>query len=71
MNGKECNGECVLVVWHGVFSVSVFVIRLADMDGQAVLDAQQTGLLPFTPLMKPPIGVDADEWLHPCIHPIM
>ncbi len=47
------------------------VIRLADMDGQAVLDAQQTGLLPFTPLMKPPVGVDADEWLHPCIHPIM
>ena len=43
------------------------VIRLADMDGQAVLDAQPTGLLPFTPLMKPPVGVDADEWLHRCI----
>ena len=43
------------------------VIRLANMDGQAVLDAQPTGLLPFTPLMKPPVGVDADEWLHRCI----
>ena len=43
------------------------VIRLADMDGQAVLDAQPTGLLPFTPLMKPPVSVDADEWLHRCI----
>ena len=32
------------------------VIRLAEMDGQAVLDAQPTGLLPFTPLMKPPVG---------------
>ena len=43
------------------------VIRLAEMDGQAVLDAQPTGLLPFTPLMKPPLGVDADEWLQRCI----
>ena len=43
------------------------VIRLAEMDGQAVLDAQPTGLLPFTPLMKPPVDVDADEWLQRCI----
>ena len=43
------------------------VIRLADMDGQAVLDAQPNGLLPFTPLMKPPVGVDADAWLRRCI----
>ena len=46
------------------------VIRLADLDGQAVLDAKPTGLLPFTPLMKPPVGVAEDEWLRRCIQTV-
>ena len=43
------------------------VIRLADLDGQAVLDAKHPGLLPFTPLMKPPVDVNESEWLRRCI----
>ena len=43
------------------------VVRLADMDGQQVLDAKVTGLIPFTPLMKRPADVDEAEWLRRCI----
>ena len=43
------------------------VIRLADLDGQAVLDAKHPGLLPFTPLMQPPVDVNESEWLRRCI----
>ncbi len=43
------------------------VIRLADLDGQAVLDAKHPGLLPFTPLMQPPADVNESEWLRRCI----
>ena len=43
------------------------VVRLADMDGQQILDAKTTGLIPFTPLMKRPADVDKDEWLRRCI----
>ena len=43
------------------------IVRLADMDGQQILDAKTTGLIPFTPLMKRPADVDKDEWLRRCI----
>ena len=43
------------------------VVRLADMDGQQVLDAKVTGLIPFTPLMKRPADVDEAAWLRRCI----
>ncbi len=43
------------------------VVRLAEMDGQPILDAKTTGLIPFTPLMKRPADVDKDEWLRRCI----
>ena len=43
------------------------VLRLIDMDGQAVLDSNAVGLLPFTPLMKRPVGVDAEAWLRRCV----
>ena len=43
------------------------VLRLIEMEGEQVLDTKPTGLLPFTPLMKRPIGVDAEEWLRRCV----
>ncbi len=43
------------------------VIRLIDIDGQTILDMQAPGLLPFTPLMKPPAGMDIDQWVQECI----
>ena len=44
------------------------VIRLIEIEGERVLNARQSGLIPFTPLMKPPEGVASDAWLHQCIH---
>ena len=43
------------------------VIRLIEIDGQAVLEMQTPGLLPFTPLMKPPTGIDIERWVQACV----
>ncbi len=44
------------------------VIRLIEIEGQPILNAGLSGLIPFTPLMKPPEGMASDVWLHQCIH---
>ena len=44
------------------------VIRLIEIEGQRILNAGHSGLIPFTPLMKPPEGMASDAWLHQCIH---
>ena len=44
------------------------VIRLIEIEGEHVLESGQSGLIPFTPLMKPPEGMASDAWLHQCIH---
>ncbi len=43
------------------------VIRLADLEGELFLDAVSVGLLPFTPLMKPPEGMNTEAWLQKCV----
>ncbi len=43
------------------------VVRLADLEGEPFLDATSIGLLPFTPLMKPPEGTDTETWLRRCV----
>ena len=44
------------------------VIRLIEIEGEAVLEMQAPGLLPFTPLMKPPAGVDLEQWVQECVN---
>ncbi len=44
------------------------VIRLSELDGQRMLDAEHSGLIPFAPLMQQPAGVDAEAWLRQCVH---
>ena len=44
------------------------VIRLIKIEGQHILDEGHSGLIPFTPLMKPPEGMAPDAWLHQCLH---
>ena len=44
------------------------VIRLIEIEGQPILSARHSGLIPFTPLMKPPEGMASDAWLRQCIH---
>ena len=43
------------------------IFRLIELEGQAILDAESTGLIPFTPLMKPPVGVEDNQWLRRCV----
>ncbi len=43
------------------------VIRLIEIDGQAILETQAPGILPFTPLMNPPTGMAPEQWLQECI----
>ena len=43
------------------------VLRLVDLEGEAFLDASSVGLLPFTPLMKPPAGMGTEAWLQKCV----
>ena len=44
------------------------VIRLIEIEGQPILSAGHSGLIPFTPLMKPPEGMASEAWLQQCIH---
>ena len=43
------------------------VIRLADLEGESFLSTTSVGLLPFIPLMKPPVGLNAEAWLQKCV----
>ena len=44
------------------------VIKLIEIEGQSILEVQTPGLLPFTPLMKPPGDIDPNRWLERCIN---
>ena len=57
------------IAGHRVW-VEYEVIRLAELEGQAILDAQLPGLLPFTPLMRRPADVSGDAWLQQCIEAV-
>ena len=43
------------------------VIRLSEVEGQAILDSEQVGLYPFASLMKRPEGTDSEAWFQQCI----
>ncbi len=38
-----------------------------ELEGQSFLDASSVGLLPFTPLMRPPVGMTAATWIERCV----
>ena len=49
------------------YRFSYKVIRLIEIEGQTILEAQTPGLLPFTPLMKPPDDMPLEQWVQQCI----
>ena len=54
--------------WNGYdYQLNYKVIRLIEIEGQSILEAQMPGLLPFTPLMKPPEKMPLDQWVQQCI----
>ena len=48
------------------FIVEYKVIRLIELDGQSVFDTENAGLMPFTPLMQPPVGMEGLQWAIQC-----
>ena len=65
--GRNDPGRYVQDIAGYPIIVGYKVIRLIEVEGQSVLEAQQPGLLPFCPLMKPPEGIDALTWLNQCV----
>ncbi len=54
--------------WNGYdYRLNYKVIRLIEIEGQAILEAQIPGLLPFTPLMKPPAEMPLERWVQQCV----
>ena len=54
--------------WNGYEHTNRYkVIRLIEIEGQAILERQAPGILPFTPLMKPPAGMDIEPWVQACV----
>ena len=43
------------------------VIRLSEIEGQDIIDGGPSGLFPFAPLMKRPVGIDSEAWLRQCV----
>ncbi|MCG9126036.1 hypothetical protein JT359_00405 [Candidatus Poribacteria bacterium] len=48
-------------------SIEYQVFRLIEIDGQQILDLKPVGLVPFTPLMKRPKGMNSAQWFRQCI----
>ncbi len=54
--------------WHGYkYTLHYKVIRLIEIEGEEVLEMQAPGILPLTPLMKPPTGMDLEHWVQECV----
>lgn len=54
--------------WHGYEHANRYkVIRLIEIEGESILKMQAPGILPFTPLMKPPAGMDLERWVQKCV----
>ena len=52
---------------RGGVSFQYNVIRIYELAGEAFLDAESIGLLPFTALMKPPPDLSSEAWVEKCI----
>ena len=65
--GRSDPGRFEQNLEHHNISVEYQVFRLIEIDGQTILDLKPPGLIPFTPLMKHPVNMDAEQWLRRCI----
>ena len=52
---------------RGGISFHYNVIRIYELAGEAFLDAEAIGILPFTALMKPPADMPPHAWVEKCI----
>ncbi len=65
--GKTDPGEYVQEIAGYEIRIRYKVIRLCELEGSPFLEAGVKGLIPFTPLMKPPPGIKGEEWLRQCV----
>ena len=66
-SGKTDPGEYVQEIAGYEIRIQYKVIRLSELEGSPFLEAGVKGLIPFTPLMKPPPGIKGEEWLRRCV----
>ena len=65
--GRNDPGEYLQNISGYPIHIGYKVIRLSELEGELFLESGAKGLLPFTPLMRPPAGVDAESWLDRCL----
>ncbi len=54
--------------WPGYsYALRYKVIRLIEIEGKSALEMQAPGILPFIPLMKPPAGMEIEQWVQECV----
>ncbi|MCY3869113.1 MAG: hypothetical protein OXG87_06115 [Gemmatimonadetes bacterium] len=65
--GRRDPGHFVHKMSGHLAVIKYSVIRLSEIDGQDIIDGGPSGLFPFVPLMKRPVGIDSEAWLHHCV----
>ena len=65
--GRRDLGHFIHEISGHLVVIKYTVIRLSEIEGQDILDGEPSGLLPFAPLMKRPVGIDSEAWLHHCV----
>ena len=65
--GRNDPGKFTQNLENHNISIEYQVFRLSEIDGQTILDLKLAGLVPFTPLMKHPPDIDAEQWLRRCV----
>lgn len=63
---RDSGGYIQDVPGHRII-VEYQVVRLNEIDGETFLQNRQPGMMPFTPLMKPPVGMSSIEWTTQCV----
>ena len=65
--GRTDSGEYIQEMQDYEIRIQYKVIRLYDLEGSPFLEAGVKGLIPFAPLMKPPTGINDENWLRQCV----
>ena len=65
--GKTDPGAYVQEIAGYEIRIRYKVIRLCELEGSPFLEAGVKGLIPFTPLMKPPPDMKGEEGLRRCV----
>ena len=65
--GRRDPGHFIQEISGHLVVIKYTVIRLSEIEGQDIIDGGPSGLFPFVPLMKRPVGIDSEAWLHHCV----